>query len=105
MLAQKKGAKAVLATLWKVADEGTSMFMSEFYRLKKANPQMSKAEAIRLTQKEMIDGKIKATGQNGGCRSDNFVTPGKQNDFKCDPNAPFSHPYFWSPFVLIGNWR
>ena len=26
MLAQKKGAKAVLATLWKVADEGTSMF-------------------------------------------------------------------------------
>src|SRR5436190_5363166 len=105
MLAQKKGAKAVLATLWKVADEGTSMFMSEFYRLKKANPQMSKAEAIRLTQKEMIDGKIKATGQNGGCRSDNFVTPGKQNDFKCDPNAPFSHPYFWSPFILIGNWR
>jgi len=63
------------------------------------------AEAIRLAQKEMIDGKIKSTGQNGSCRSDNFVTPGKQNDFKCDPNAPFSHPYFWSPFVLIGNWR
>jgi CHAT domain-containing protein len=105
MLAQKKGAKAVLATLWKVADEGTSMFMSEFYRLKKANPQMSKAEAIRLAQKEMIDGKIKSTGRSGGCRADNFATPGKLNDFKCDPNAPFSHPYFWSPFILIGNWR
>jgi CHAT domain-containing protein/uncharacterized protein HemY len=106
MLAQKKGAKAVLATLWKVADEGTSMFMSEFYRLKKANPQMSKAEAIRTAQKEMIDGKIKASGQTGGCRAEDFGSDGgKTNQFKCDPNAPFSHPYFWSPFILIGNWR
>ena len=104
-LAMNQGARSVLAALWAVADESTSSFMSEFYRLKKANPLMSKAEAIRLAQKEMIDGKIKTTGQNGSCRSDNFVTPGKQNDFKCDPNAPFSHPYFWSPFVLIGNWR
>lgn len=105
MLAQKKGAKAVLATLWKVADEGTSMFMSEFYRLKKADPKLSKAEAIRLAQKQMIDGKIKSTGKGGGCRADEFVTSNKPNAFKCDPNAPFSHPYFWSPFVLIGNWR
>ncbi len=105
MLAQKKGAKAVLATLWKVADEGTSAFMSEFYRVKKANPGMSKAEAIRLTQKAMIDGKIKASGTSTSCRADDFAQLGKQNDFKCDPNAPFSHPYFWSPFVLIGNWR
>ncbi|PYS91922.1 MAG: hypothetical protein DMF62_01490 [Acidobacteria bacterium] len=105
VIAQQNGAKAVLATLWPVADESTAAFMAEFYRIKTKSPEMTKAEAIRLTQKEMIDGKIKATGQNGSCRSDNFVTPGKQNDFKCDPNAPFSHPYFWSPFVLIGNWR
>ena len=19
--------------------------------------------------------------------------------------APFAHPYFWAPFILIGNWR
>ena len=105
MLAQKKGAKAVLATLWKVADEGTSMFMSEFYRLKKADPKLSKAEAIRLAQKEMIDGKIRSTGKGGGCRADDFASGNKATAFKCDPNAPFSHPYFWSPFVLIGNWR
>jgi len=104
MLAQKKGAKSVLATLWKVADEGTSMFMSEFYRNKQTNPRISKAEAIRLAQKAMIDGKIKSTGIGGGCRAE--LNPGTgQKPFKCDPNAPFSHPYFWSPFVLIGNWR
>lgn len=104
MLAQKKGAKAVLATLWKVADEGTSMFMAEFYRNKQANPRMSKSEAIRLTQQAMIDGKVRSTGAGGGCRAE--LNPGTgQKPFKCDPNAPFSHPYFWSPFVLIGNWR
>jgi CHAT domain-containing protein/tetratricopeptide (TPR) repeat protein len=105
MLAQKKGAKAVLATLWKVADESTSLFMTEFYRIKKANPTMNKAEAIRLAQKEMIDGKIKSTGTSSGCRAESLSIGGKKDEFKCDPNAPFSHPYFWSPFVLIGNWR
>ncbi len=24
--------------------------------------------------------------------------------FKTDLNAPFAHPYFWSPFILMGNW-
>ncbi len=104
-LAQKQGARSILATLWSVADESTSMFMSEFYRLKQANPLMSKTEAIRLTQKEMIDGKIKATGTSTSCRADDFVETPKKDGFKCDPNAPFSHPYFWSPFILIGNWR
>ncbi len=105
VIAQQNGAKAVMATLWPVADESTSKFMAEFYRLKKENPQMTKAEAIRLAQKQMIEGKIVASGTTGTCRADEFVTAGKDAQFKCDPNAPFSHPYFWSPFVLIGNWR
>jgi CHAT domain-containing protein len=25
--------------------------------------------------------------------------------FHADPNAPYAHPYFWAPFILIGNWR
>ena len=105
MLAQKKGAKAVLATLWKVPDEPTAAFMSEFYRIKKADPQITKSEAIRLTQLAMIQGKLKPTSPSGGCRADNFGSSEKANEFKCDPNAPFSHPASWSPFILIGNWR
>lgn len=103
-LAQKQGARTVLATLWAVADESTSMLMSEFYRLKKTNLRMSKSAAIQAAQKAMIDGRIKASGTLTGCRAETFATGLNKDEFKCDPNAPYSHPYFWSPFVLMGNW-
>ena len=105
VIAQQNGAKAVLATLWPVADQSTAAFMAEFYKLKEVQPGISKSEAIRQVQKAMIDGRIRATGGSGGCRAENFGSSAKTTAFKCDPNSPFSHPYFWSPFVLIGNWR
>jgi CHAT domain-containing protein len=105
MLAQKKGARAVLATLWKVADEPTAAFMSEFYRLKNADPKLTKADAIRAVQLSMIQGRIKPFSAVGGCRAENFGSSEKVTEFKCDANAPFSHPSSWSAFVLIGNWR
>ena len=48
-MAQKQGAKAILGTLWSVADISTSKFMREFYwfyQIKKTD----KAEAIRRAQ-------------------------------------------------------
>ena len=104
VIAQQNGAKAVLATLWPVADQSTAAFMAEFYKLKEGRPNVSKADAIRQVQKAMIDGQIRGGGP-GVCRAENFGSAVKTSPFKCDPNAPFSHPYFWSPFVLIGNWR
>lgn len=101
-----RGAKAILATLWSVADESTQLLMSEFYRLHKENPQMTKSKAMRLAQKEMIEGKLKSSERQTGCRSGVVKLDGaKQTEFKCDAAAPFSHPFYWSPFVLIGNWR
>jgi CHAT domain-containing protein len=39
-----------------------------------SNADLSKAEALRLAQIKILQ------------------------------NPEFSHPYYWSPFVLIGNW-
>lgn len=50
-MAQEKGAKAILATLWSVADESTQLLLSEFYRLRKENPGLTKAEALQLAQR------------------------------------------------------
>lgn len=106
VIAQRNGAKAIMATLWSVADESTSLLMSEFYRFRKENPKLTKAEALQLAQKAMIEGRLKSSRVGTGCRSELVKLDGsKQTQFMCDVNAPFSHPYFWSSFVLIGNWR
>jgi CHAT domain-containing protein len=95
-----------MATLWSVADESTQLLMSEFYRLHKENPSITKAGAMQRAQVEMIEGKLKSSGKSAGCRSETVRLDGLvQEKFKCDANAPFAHPFYWSPFVLIGNWR
>jgi CHAT domain-containing protein len=25
--------------------------------------------------------------------------------FNPDPKRPHAHPYYWAPFILIGNWK
>ena len=76
-LAQKRGAKAVLATLWPVFDESTGLLMARFYALR--GDKLSSAASLQKSQLEMIDRKV----------------PGKD----------FSHPFYWAPFVLMGDWR
>ncbi len=97
MIAQKNGAKAIIATLWKVADRSTAILMSEFYRLRKENPQFTKAEALQRAQQAMLAGKLRSTEMSGKRRS--------TGEADIEPTSDYSHPYYWSPFVLIGNWR
>ncbi len=62
VLAQKQGAKAVLATLWKVADRSTGLFMQEFYRLRQER-KLTKAEALSRAQDSFIRGKNFTKGE------------------------------------------
>ncbi|HIK32092.1 MAG TPA: CHAT domain-containing protein [Oscillatoriales cyanobacterium M59_W2019_021] len=71
--AVRSGAQSTLATLWRVRDESTVFFITEFYKHLK-EPNTSKAEAMRKAQLEMI------------------------------ADANFNDPFFWAPFVLVGNW-
>lgn len=107
VLAQQNGAMAVLATLWSVADESTQNLMSEFYRGRQEN-HLSKAEALRNAQLALLNGTLKAS-QTQTRRSDlageNADNPANLPPFTKDANKPFAHPFYWSPFVLIGNWR
>lgn len=103
-----RGAKSVIASLWAVQDESTSLLMGAFYRLRKENPNMSKAEAMQTAQKMMIGGELKPTRNSkddrSGVRGKNENAPNTPK-FTVDPKKPFAHPIFWSPFILIGNWR
>lgn len=103
---QAKSGKAVLATLWSVSDESTSMLMSEFYRIRKELPSAGKAGAIQDVQKQLIAGKLKVPPARAELfRPKSTPVAADLPKFVFDPAKPFAHPYYWSPFILIGNWR
>lgn len=91
-LMESAGARATLASLWSVDDGGTQVLMNAFYRALK-QPGHSKTEALRKAQLAMIESTLDAESaavrgvQLGGGRS----------------VVSFSHPYYWAPFILIGN--
>ena len=96
-LAVKSGAKSALGSLWYVDDGGTLGLMSEFYhQLRSAT---TKAETLQLAQQAMISGKVRL--ENGQL----VTTAGKLNLSAQiqQPNQNFSHPYYWSSFILIGS--
>ncbi len=76
-VANSKGAKAVLASLWEVDDKSTGLLMRELYRLWTTTPGMTKAEALRRAQISLLHSN----------------------------NSLYSAPYYWAPFILIGNPR
>lgn len=78
----KKGARAVMATLWEVQDQGTAMLMRAFYAARGEQRQRNKAEALRQAQRAMLAGELRdASGR-----------------------LDLRHPYYWAAFVLMGNW-
>ncbi|HBE17692.1 MAG TPA: hypothetical protein DDW51_08775, partial [Cyanobacteria bacterium UBA11367] len=74
-VAVRAGARSTLATLWVVDDEGTANLMIKFYEELK-DPNVSKAEALRRAQLWLMA-----------------------------QDERFKKPYYWAPFVLIGNWK
>ena len=82
VILQKRGAKSVLATLWKVQDEGTAKLMEQFYRERGEQRKTTKAEALQRAQIALLRGDIKSG----------------------NPKIDLRHPYYWAPFVLMGNW-
>ena len=75
-VAIKAGARSAIGTLWPVADEAATILMPQLYK-HLANGKISKREALRMAQIEFIhNAKLK-----------------KQ----------FGHPYFWAPFILVGD--
>jgi CHAT domain-containing protein len=73
-IAIRAGARSTLATLWQVDDNATKEFMVQFYQ-ELINPDVTKAEALRTVQLAFLA-----------------------------EDSDYWQPYFWAPFILVGNW-
>ncbi|HET6670573.1 MAG TPA: tetratricopeptide repeat protein [Pyrinomonadaceae bacterium] len=128
-LAQRLGAASVMATLWPVADNSTPWLMREFYQTRQSGQGLSKAEAFGRAQLALLNGTAQTQplpagekgsappitiviGEKGGSRAGAgtradvvYVDAADAPPFKRDDKKPFAHPYYWAPFILIGNWK
>jgi CHAT domain-containing protein/Flp pilus assembly protein TadD len=100
--AEASGAQSILGSLWSVNDASTSQLMQQFYTNLKTG--MSKAEALRQAQLTLIQGQKNANGQTDNRGGLSVVSNGKTTGTPTTSVA-FSDPFFWAPFILIGDWR
>jgi CHAT domain-containing protein len=73
-VAVRAGARSTLATLWRVDDQATATLMGKFYEELRRNTTITKAEALKRAQSVLIN------------------------------EQKYQHPYYWAPYVLVGNW-
>jgi CHAT domain-containing protein len=102
-LAVRSGARSTLAALWSVDDQSTTLLMTRFYR-ELLKPGVTKAEALRRAQLSLLQGEIVA--EESQVRGGVGVTQATEPETVVASRAAseFSHPYYWAPFVLVGDW-
>jgi CHAT domain-containing protein len=122
-LAQRLGASGVMASLWAVRDRSAAQLMIGFYRNREGG-KLTKAGALRKAQLDLlyernevplspsVSMKSPTTNQDdktirrGGSTDEDVIVEAKYRiPFKVNKSKPFAHPYYWSPFVLFGNWK
>ena len=68
--------------------------------------KITKADALRNAQLILLYGSYKSADSADYRRGAGYAQPAATGSpFVKDPKAPFAHPYYWSPFILMGNWR
>jgi CHAT domain-containing protein len=96
---QRAGVRASIASLWTVSDGGTQTLMDTLYAQLKSG-EITEAEALREAQMSLITGDKKSGGKQQ--RSSVRYLPGDSGS-SAPISRNLSHPYYWAPFILIGN--
>ena len=99
-LALQAGSKSAIGSLWYVDDMATSAFFSQFYRYLSLG--VPKSTALTQTQRDFASGDVKIQGTNVVVGSGDVLLSGISAAQKYNYPKDFSHPFFWSGFVLLG---
>jgi CHAT domain-containing protein/Tfp pilus assembly protein PilF len=95
---QRTGARSAIASLWAVDDGGTQALMNAFYALLNQG-KITKVEALRQAQIALITGDYSGIEQ----QKDSELLKTIRNNLPSQVVNRLNHPYYWSPFILIGN--
>lgn len=95
---QRTGARAAIASLWSVSDGGTQALMNGFYAFL-SQGKTTKAEALRQAQVAMITSDYSGITQD----QDRGIVRSTREKLPAKVASRLNHPYYWAPFILIGN--
>ncbi|MGK7893781.1 MAG: CHAT domain-containing protein [Xenococcus sp. (in: cyanobacteria)] len=76
-MAVRTGVSSTLASLWQISDRSTAFLMERFYHHWQNNPEINKAEALRLAQIDLRD----------------------------QTEKDWDVPYYWAAYTLVGKWQ
>jgi CHAT domain-containing protein len=91
----------VVATLWEVDDASVGLLMATFYRLWVTTPGITKAEALQQAQLALLHG----GGDAAEVSEVRGVAVARASTSKAHSASRYGNPYYWAPFILIGNWK
>ena len=101
------GADAIIASLWKVNDASTSGLMQQFYlELAKGTEEnpVTVSQALQRSQMALLSGEVDPmvaeTLNRGPVDWADESEDGGEGDRSI---ADLAHPFYWAPFVIIGN--
>ncbi|MDR3155463.1 MAG: tetratricopeptide repeat protein [Deltaproteobacteria bacterium] len=106
-IVQRAGGSAVLATLSPIDDQSAPDLMRAFYRLRYLEGK-DKASALREAQLSVMRN---IAARPAPLRGTPLSAAGTVGAAGAGAGAPpwggkgFSHPYYWSPFILMGDWK
>lgn len=84
-VAVRSGTSTTVASLWPVGDKFTADLMTQFYQ-ELSKPNTKKVNALKNSQLSLIS----------------FLEENPR--FESLKDLP-PHPYYWAPYVLVGNWQ
>ena len=101
------GADAIIASLWKVSDASTSALMQQFYlelaKRAETNP-VTFSGALQRAQLGLLRGDVDpAVAETLRGIVGWGDRPAPADGESAAPLPDLSHPFYWTPFILIGN--
>lgn len=99
---QRIGVEAAISSLWQVSDGGTQVLMNTLYA--SLQDGYSTAAALQQAQMALIEGECYGVENCDRNEPRGIAVIGVQPNLPSSSvNANLSHPYYWAPFILIGN--